>query len=639
LLLFGTKLYTGKYLDHKLKKFPFIIFLFLSFLFISCGTTSRFENFVTAKKDKLMEGDKELRFVSFNIPNLHYIEDYFPFRASNPWKLPTEFEIRDALKTIKQLGGKVARIYVLSVRRAGESKKIIRYVEGPGKFNEKAFEALDKVLQIANEEGIRVIIPFVDNWLWWGGKAEYAAFRNKKPDEFWTDLQLIADFKKTINFVLNRKNSCTGVLYKNDKSILGWETGNELNAPLEWHREIADYIKSIDKNHLVIVGLYKLNEEAVQDTSFDVLTTHFYGPVSKAESEIPEIKELTKGKKPYYVGEFGYHNLKDVKAIVDTTINNNLSGIMIWSLRFHARDGGFYQHGENYGVSAYRFPGFSSGERYHEKEIMDYMRKSAYKINGEKEPPLPVPDPPHLLKINDVYDISWQGSAGASSYIIERKSLDSNNWRIIAENISDGNIVFRPLFNDTTAELGNSYFYRIIAKNESGSSAPSNEEGPVEVTYKKLVDEMKDSSEFFKGSDSLSFQSYQNSYKAKEDYDRLRGIKNSFIIYNVPENIDSIKVQVFFMPPADSTNYNQCGLDLSASDSLNNFKILNAKLETYPPLNNFYKFYIPAVYTCSEFPVNSMYLKIRFNTEAQLSRVEIIYSKVEKPDPDIITVK
>ena len=622
-----------------MKKIAYAAALLLSFLIIHCGTASQFESFVTAKKDKLMEGKKELRFVSFNIPNLLYIEDYFPFQAANPWRLPTEFEIRDALKTIKELGGKVTRTYVLSVRRVGESKKIIRYVEGSGRFNEKAFRTLDKVLQIANEEGVRLIIPFVDNWHWWGGKAEYAAFRGKKPDEFWTDPQLISDFEKTIEFVLNRKNTYTGVLYKNDKSILGWETGNELKAPYQWQKKIADYIRNIDKNHLIIAGFYKFDEKEVQDTSFDVLTTHFYGPVSRAETGIPEIRKLTIGKKPYFVGEFGYRSLKDVKAIVDTTIDNDLSGIMIWSLRFHSRDGGFYQHSENFGVGSYRFPGFSSGDRYNEKAVMDFMRKSAYKINDVKEPTLPIPGPPHLLNIQDVYDISWQGSTGASSYSVERKEESSDVWKNIADDVSDGNIVFSPLFDDTTAILGKSYFYRIIARNPSGASAPSNEVGPVPVNYKKFIDYMSDSTKLFERSDSLTYLSYENSYRAKEDNSRLRGMKGSYIIYKLPEVIDSVKVQVFFDSPSVDGASNTCGLDLFASDSLSSFKPLNAKLETYPPLNNFYKFFVPAEYTCAEFPMNSRYLKIKFNAEAQLSRVEIIYSKIEKPDTDIVTVQ
>ena len=108
----------------------------------------------------------------------------------------------------------------------------------------------------------------------------------------------------------------------------------------------------------------------------------------------------------------------------------------------------------------------------------------------------------------------------------------------------------------------------------------------------------------------------------------------------MPKEMDSIKVEVFLMPPSNMISGNQCGLDIYASNSLNDssFTILNTKMETFPPLNNFYKFFIPAVYTCAEFPLNSKYLKIKFNGEAQLSRVEIIYSTIKKPDPDIVTI-
>ncbi len=601
---------------------------------MGCAATSQFTNFISADKDKLMDGRKELRFVSYNIPNLSYIEDYLPFDESNPWRLPTPFEIRDALRSIKMDGGKVARIYTLSVRRAGESKNIIRHVEGPGEFNEEAFRALDKVLQIANEEGVRLIIPFVDNWWWWGGRAEYAAFRGMQANDFWTDPQLISDFEKTIRFVLNRKNTYTGVLYKNDMAVLGWETGNELEAPPSWQDTIAAYIKRIDKNHLVLEGtnVQILSEREVLDTNFDVLSTHYYSPITQAIPNLMKNRELTKGKKPYFIGEFGYRNPKDAETIVDTVINEGLSGIMIWSLRYHTRDGGFYQHGENFGVGSYRFPGFGSGAIYNEKPVMDFMRKSAYAIDGEKEPPLPVPDPPTLLKIEDVYDISWQGSTGASSYAIQRKISDSDDWQTIADSVSDANEVFRPLFSDIAAALGKSYYYRVIAENASGSSAPSNVVGPVEVTFKKLVDELADTGKFIVKSDSLQFLTFQNDYRAKDDNSRLKGEKNSFIIYRVPQAIDSIRVEVFL---TDS----QCGLDFFASDSLNTLKPLAAKVETFPSYKNFYRFYTPAVYTCTEFPSNSTYLKIKFNDEAQLSRVGIIYSELEKADPDLVIIQ
>lgn len=66
-----------------------------------------FEDFVTRQGDRLMEGDKEFRFVSFNVPNLHYIEDNLPFEETNPWRIPDEVEIRDPLASVKQAGGRV----------------------------------------------------------------------------------------------------------------------------------------------------------------------------------------------------------------------------------------------------------------------------------------------------------------------------------------------------------------------------------------------------------------------------------------------------------------------------------------------------------------------------------------------------
>ena len=103
-------------------------------------------------------------FVSFNIPNLHYIEDDTRFDSLRHQRLPDEFEIRDGLETIRFMGGRVVRIYVLSVRKATDPPGVVRHVLGPGQFNEDAFVALDRVLAIAAELDLRVILPFVDNW-------------------------------------------------------------------------------------------------------------------------------------------------------------------------------------------------------------------------------------------------------------------------------------------------------------------------------------------------------------------------------------------------------------------------------------------------------------------------------------------
>jgi endo-1,4-beta-mannosidase len=111
------------------------------------------------------------------------------------------------------------RTYVISVFREGSDMGKTVHVLGPGEFNEEGFRALDKVLEVANRKGVRVLIPLVDNWKWMGGAPQYAAFRGKRAEAFWNDPQLIADFKQTIEYVVNRKNTYTGIRYRDDKAI------------------------------------------------------------------------------------------------------------------------------------------------------------------------------------------------------------------------------------------------------------------------------------------------------------------------------------------------------------------------------------------------------------------------------------
>ena len=137
--------------------------IILSFVVSSFASETVFTKFVYRDGDKLMDEYGELRFISFNIPNLHYNEDNMSFTQMNPWRLPNEFEIADALEAVRQMGGQVVRTYTLSVRVAGEDPKIPRHILGPGQFDEKSFQALDMVLAVANRKGMRVIFPFIDN--------------------------------------------------------------------------------------------------------------------------------------------------------------------------------------------------------------------------------------------------------------------------------------------------------------------------------------------------------------------------------------------------------------------------------------------------------------------------------------------
>jgi hypothetical protein len=564
-----------------------------------------------------MDGDAELRFISCNVPNLHYIEDYLPFNGTNQWRLPDEFEIRDALLSIKQMGGKVARIYVFSVRKEGDTVEIF-HVEGPGKFNEEAFKTFDKVLQIANEVGIRLIVPFVDNWWWWGGPKEYAAFRGKPKDAFWTDEQLIADFKKTIEFVLQRTNTLTGIPYKQDKAVLAWETGNEISPPFSWTKEIAVYIKSIDANHLVLEGsgAREISKEALEDPNLDILATHYYHDAKAAVNFIVKNRQMTKGKKPFIVGEFGIVPTEDIRMITDTVINQGLSGAMIWSLRFRNRDGGFYHHYEYNNYEAYRWPGFPSGDFYDERNVLTLLREKAHEIDGTTTERLPVPAAPRLLEISDAAEISWQGSTGAESYIVERKQETDTLWTVVGSDVDESRYQYRPLFSDESAEVGKKYLYRVKAKNETGQSDYSNVVGPVDVTARTLVDEMENFNKIFQKDGELKLLTTEDIRRAKEDRSRLAGSAGSYIIYQLSGKGSEITVDYFV---ADSTKT----IAVSVSKDLNRFSDITTKKELTIFGKNDYEFFDAVTLRGTDIPDDSKYLKISLDNGIQISRIEI----------------
>lgn len=603
------------------KTYLFVLLISFSVLFTANIAGAGFKNFVRAEGDRLMDGDIEYRFISFNIPNLHIIEDEMPFSEINPWRLPDTYELNDALETVAQMGGQAVRIYAITVRRPDDQPGTPKHVLGPGKFNEDAFKALDNMMAIAAKHGVRVIIPLMDNWPWMGGREEYAGFRRKGKDEFWTDPELRKDFKKTIDYIINRTNTVTGIKYRDDMAILGWETGNELTSTPEWVADIAAYIKSLDKNHLIIDGVHSnmLRESSLTDPNISLVTTHHYeqDPAQMAKN-IRANMEMASGKKPYFVGEFGFISTTGLEAAMQAIIDSGTSGGLSWSLRFHNRDGGFYWHSEMQGLGLYKafhWPGFDSGRDYDEKNVMKMMRKKAFEIRGEKLPPMFPPKTPVLMAITSPSSINWQGSTGASGYDIQRRELPKGVWTTLDTDISDAEEAYRPLYTDTETTTGRSYEYRVRAINSAGKSKWSNKQGPVNGIGEFLSDPMMRTARIFTSGGKLEFTN-KNSRQAKEDIYRLSGDKDAFILYHLNDPFDQFQIDCFYPEAVIAPR-----IEIS-KDGIS-YTELQVSSEDYFVEDKAYGYFKPVRYRYKQQGLDAKYLKITWQGIMQIAHTYV----------------
>jgi len=204
-------------------------------------------------------------------------------------------------------------------------------------------------------------------------------------------------------------------------------------------------------------------------------------PIAKAS------REECKGKKPLMVDEFGLGSTENLRALMKTIREENIVGGLMWSIRSHRRDGGWYYHNEGGTlVNSFHVPGFTAGFVYEETRLLDLLRTEAYLIRGIAPEPIALPTPAPVLK-KQSEGFTWRGSTGAASYTIERSENPSGPWKVLAVGLEDSVIAdvktFEPsaeasnpltLYYDETKVAGKKYYYRLKGVNVAGETAYSN---------------------------------------------------------------------------------------------------------------------------------------------------------------------
>ncbi|KAG6416904.1 hypothetical protein SASPL_124345 [Salvia splendens] len=173
-------------------------------------------------------------------------------------------KVREMLQTGARMGLTVCRTWAFN---DGEYNAL---QITPGRFDERVFRALDYVIAESRRYGIRLMLCLVNNLQAYGGKTQYVKWAweegvglSSSNDSFFYDPSIRRYFKHYVKTVLTRRNTLTGVEYRDDPTIFGWELINEPRCITDksgdtlqdWIEEMSTFIKEIDRNHLLTVGL------------------------------------------------------------------------------------------------------------------------------------------------------------------------------------------------------------------------------------------------------------------------------------------------------------------------------------------------------------------------------------------------
>ncbi|KAL9621248.1 MAG: hypothetical protein Q9160_004269 [Pyrenula sp. 1 TL-2023] len=280
---------------------------------------------------------------------------YAPFNAS----YPTFGRITEVMNTLQVMGARTIRSQTLGVSVGNP----LSLEPSLNVFNDEAFETIDWAVYEAGRHGIRIVPPLIDNYDYYhGGKFTFLRWRginisataspiDPQVQQFYTNPTIIDDFKAYIRHLITHVNPHTGLTYAEDPTVFAFETGNELggpvfgdqDVPVSWTQEIAQFIKSLAPNKLVMDGTYGVNETHFVVEEIDIFSDHYYPPdLTKLQSDIDKVASANR---VYSAGEYDWTannpaaaSLTDFFGVIESRQNTTAPVVVMdqfWSLFLH----------------------------------------------------------------------------------------------------------------------------------------------------------------------------------------------------------------------------------------------------------------------------------------------------------------
>jgi mannan endo-1,4-beta-mannosidase len=340
------------------------------------------DQFVRQRGGRFIVAGKPFRFVGANVAVMYREED----RAHMP----------ETMRQAAQAGIKVVRVWAFGEGGPNDVRPMADFADwprdfffrrAPGEWNENAFVFLDQVIAEAAKNNIYVQLCLTNWWRDTGGVTQYLRWagindaaddsykfgiNNEKAILFYSNPETRRLYREHLEKLATRRNTITGVNYRDDPAIFGWELMNEAQAITgrwaerrAWFAEMSGYLKSLDPNHLIAPGAWGYRSSAERREwladhaipTIDYCDVHSY-PRDDHDSFVDSPKALQEFienraaaayslRKPLVVGEFGMgvegyngaSQLEWFRALFEGNARAGAGGAMFWILTPDARRG------------------------------------------------------------------------------------------------------------------------------------------------------------------------------------------------------------------------------------------------------------------------------------------------------------
>ena len=445
-------------------------------------------DYITRADTSLLTQGNPLRFGGINVSWLGLRDDTGHLADA---RIPTSYEVEDALNTVLAMG--IGTIRVLSLGASAGCAQCLQ--SSPGELNPDALKHIDRVLKLARDAGLKLIIPLAGpgNNCAAGSALDpvydtpciFARWRDKPDAEFYNDAGLRADFMHFVDLLLHHVNAETGLAYKDDPTIMAWENCDGCGAGLDsklladWTEFVGQAIKAIDKSHLYENGAFAgriagapgaATPQQLALPSVDIVGDRVAPPQGAPPGGFADaLQAVTKAGRVYVIDEYSwtpahFASTDDLQAFQGAIVKyRGIAGALASDLGAHAEDGGFLPPARPGRATLY-FPGTAAPPI--DLDAMQARARAVRRFSYRMIDMVPIAfaqaDAPKIISVVHG-NLRWRGSAGALKYSIERTDDVSlqGSWKVVCDQCAtDAN----PTWQDPSVPTGPAW-YRITPYN------------------------------------------------------------------------------------------------------------------------------------------------------------------------------